>query len=1155
MSHVLGVDRGGTFTDVVRRAPDGRLSVSKLLTRQPGGEDATVAALRAHLAAHGPGFEARLGTTVATNALLERRGARVALAITRGFADLLEIGTQERPDLFALRIEKRPPLHAHVLEVDERVLADGTPRRAPDPAAVRAALAEARAAGCDVLAVLLLHSVRWPAHERLVGELARGLGFRHVALSHRVSPQPGAVPRGETAVADGYLTPLLRDYLAGVAAAAGDARAATGATPAASAVGSAPRLLFMQSGGGLCDASAAAGKDALLSGPAGGALAVARVARLCGLRSAIGLDMGGTSTDVCRVADGEPEREFETQVEGLRLRAPALRIHTVAAGGGSRLRLADGRFQVGPDSAGSDPGPACHGRGGPATLTDAHVVLGHVRPEHFPHLALDVAAAHAALAPFGDPARAASGFLEVADEHMAGAIRAVSIARGHDPRGDALVAFGGAGGLHACALAERLGLREVVIHPLAGVLSAWGLLLADRSAHAAAAVAPGEDEPRFPEAEALAELEAQGVARERVELRRLVDARYAGADHVLTIAWGARWRTDFEAAHRRAFGFAHAGRPVEAVTARVQAVAPAAVDDAPPLPERPHEPPPHERGDATRWPAFRRTDLAPGALVRGPAVLFEETATTLVAPGWTCRVDGRLCLRLRREGAPAALAAALRTPGDDPVGLEVMGRRFMAIAAEMGEQLRRTAHSVNIKERLDFSCAVFDAQGGLVANAPHIPVHLGAMGETVRALLAARELRPGDTWVSNDPYAGGSHLPDITVMSPVFRDGRLAFLVANRGHHADVGGPTPGSMPADSRDIAEEGALLSHVLLVRDGAERAGEVTRLLAAAGTRGCPERLADLRAQTAANAHGAAALAALSDELGAAAVAGWMARLADNAEAVMRDVLAGLLGGAPSRRFAFEDGLDDGTRLRVAVDVARGPRGPQAVIDFAGTSPRHAGNRNAPRAVVLAAVLYVFRTLAARPIPLSAGGLRPLELRIPPGCLLDPAPPAAVCGGNVETSQRLVDVLYGALGVQAASQGTMNNLTFGDGSFGYYETLCGGAGAGPGSDGASAVHTHMTNTRLTDVEVLEERFPVVVREFAVRRGSGGAGRWRGGDGVVRAFEFLRPLSVSLLAERRRTRPFGLCGGQPGAPGRDEVGPLGVTIRTPGGGGWGEP
>ncbi len=1141
--HLLGIDRGGTFTDVVLRGDDGRLTVRKLLTRQPGGQDATAEALREHLAAHDPDAEARLGTTVATNALLERRGARVALAVTRGFADLLDIGTQERPDLFALRIDKRAPLHARVVEIDERVLADGHVRRAPDAQAVRAALAGARADGCDVLAVLLLHSVRWPAHERLVGDVARTLGFRHVALSHLVSPQAGAVPRGETTVADGYLTPLLRDYLAGVAA-AGDVARAAGTRGA--------RLLFMQSGGGLCGAAEATGKDALLSGPAGGALAVAHVARLCGLASAIGLDMGGTSTDVCRVAGGEPEREFETQVEGLRLRAPALRIHTVAAGGGSRLRLADGRCQVGPDSAGSDPGPACYGRGGPATLTDAHVVLGHVRAEHFPHLRLDVAAARAALAAFGEPARAAAGFLEVANEHMAAAIRAVSIARGHDPRGDALVAFGGAGGLHACALAARLGMREVVLHPLAGVLSAWGLLLADRSAHAAA---PVRGEPAFPDAQAVAELAAQGVPRARIELRRLVDARYAGTDHALSVPWSARWREAFEAAHRHAFGFVHVGRPVEAVTARVLAVAPAAVADAPPLDERVHEPPPHQPGDEGRWPVWRRADLAPGARVRGPAVLVEDTATTVVDPGWTCRVDGHLCLRLVPDGAPAASSASLRTPADDPVGLEVMGRRFMAIATEMGEQLRRTAHSVNIKERLDFSCAVFDAAGGLVANAPHIPVHLGAMGETVRALLAAREVRDGDTWVSNDPYAGGSHLPDITVMSPVFRDGRLAFFVANRGHHADVGGPTPGSMPADSRDIAEEGALLSHVLLVRDGRELPQEVTQRLAAAGTRGLPERLADLRAQAAANAHGAAALHGLCDELGAPAVAGWMALLADNAEAVMRDVLGGLLGAAPARRFTFEDGLDDGARLHVSIDVARGARGPQAVIDFAGSSPRHAGNRNAPRAVVLAAVLYVFRTLAARPIPLNAGGLRPLEVRVPAGSLLDPAPPAAVCGGNVETSQRIVDVLYGALGVLAASQGTMNNLTFGDASFGYYETLCGGAGAGPGFDGASAVHTHMTNTRLTDVELLEERFPVVVREFAVRRGSGGAGRWRGGDGVLRAIEFLRPLSVSLLAERRRTRPFGLQGGQPGAPGEDEVGPSGVTIRTPGGGGCGVP
>jgi len=1154
----LSVDRGGTFTDIVARDPAGRLHVRKLLTRSPDYEDATAHALREHAAAGRDVGEVRLGTTVATNALLERRGERVLLVTTRGFADLLEIGFQDRPDLFALKIEKRALLHEAVIEVDERVMADGTIRQPADPAAILSALQAARAASArggaapiDGVAVLLLHSCVNPAHELLIERLARQAGFTHVALSHRVSPEPGAVARGDTTVADAYLTPLLRRYLAGVAAAAPGAR-----------------VRFMQSSGGLADGARVSGKDAILSGPAGGAVAVGHVARRAGLRSAIGFDMGGTSTDVCRWA-GEHARVFETVAGGVRLRAPAVDVVTVAAGGGSLLHFRDGRFAVGPDSAGADPGPACYGRGGPATLTDCNVVLGRVLPEHFPHLRLDVAAARAALAAFcgpdsfADVEAAAAGFIAIANDNMAAAIRTVSVARGHDVRDDALVAFGGAAGQHACAVARLLGMQRVVLPPLAGVLSAWGIALADVRHHEVAAVPPPsrpgagaehQPEPAFPDAAARAALQAQGFTD--ITLERTVDARYAGTDHAVNVPWSDRWREAFLQRHRAQFGFEKEGHPIELLAARVEAIgrAPAdheaanAFDDKVVISD--------DRAARVTGPVVRRNALAPGATLAGPALIVEDNATTFVDDGWRATVDRErnLVLEPAALAAPASRAPALAAaPGArrDPVGLEVMSNRFMAIATQMGEHLRRVSHSTNIKERLDYSCALFDAQGGLVANAPHIPVHLGAMGETVAALLAERTMRDGEAWVSNDPFRGGSHLPDLTVITPVFQQGRLAFLVACRGHHADVGGPTPGSMPADSRTLADEGVLLSNELLVSGGRLREREIGALLEAAGVRGIPERLQDLRAQAASNAAGARLLDELCSQLGTDVVHAWMAHVRDNAAEVMRDVIAGLLAGQPERVFRFEDGLDDGTRIAVTITARAG--GPHAIVDFAGSSPQHPGNRNAPRAVTVAAVLYVFRTLAARAIPLNAGCLLPLRIVVPPGSLLDPRPPAAVAGGNVETSQRIVDVLYGALGRLAASQGTMNNVTFGDDTFGYYETICGGAGAGPGFDGASAVHTHMTNTRITDPEVLERRFPVLLTEFSVRRGSGGAGRWRGGDGVVRALQFLRPLRVTVLAERRRTAPFGLGpGAGPGAKGEHHVTPTSLRILTPGGGGF---
>ncbi len=1135
------IDQGGTFTDVVRVDASGAVHVEKLLNARGRNErPVAIDALEGREVS-----ELRMGTTVATNALLERRGERVLLLITRGFADLLEIGHQDRPDIFALDIVKRESLAAEVRELDERVLADGTVRTPLRDDDVRAALE-----GFDCVAVVLLHAHAYPEHERRIGELARAAGYRHVALSHEVAPQIGAVGRGDTTVADAYLTPLLRRFVDAVQAAAPSSRA-----------------LFMQSSGGLADAHAVSGKDAVLSGPAGGVVAVAETARRAGVRSVVGLDMGGTSTDVCRVHDGVCARTFETVVDGVRLRAPMLSVETVAAGGGSILRHQDGRYLVGPQSAGADPGPACYGRGGPATITDANLVVGNLRPEHFPHLALDVDAARARLSELAvDGASAeqtAAAFLTLADETMAAAIRRVATARGHDVRGDALCAFGGAAGQHACAIAERLGVTTVIVPPFAGVLSAYGMGLADIVHHEVVSVGPIRVEPEddagavdveLPLECARRAIATQGVDDPTFELS--IDARTAGTDDTITVAWTPAWREEFTAEHRRRFGFAPTDAALEITTARVAAIGRTTKLAPPEMHATPHAAEAHEQAPAivaTRTierPVYRQCDLAPGATLSGPALIVDDLATVVVAPHWHARIDHHGHVILERDGRRHSALSALSDPQPrDPLGLEVMSHRFMAIAVRMGDQLRRVAHSTNIKERLDFSCAVFDGEGQLVANAPHIPVHLGAMGVTVRSLLAARTMRAGDAWLTNDPYAGGSHLPDLTVITPVFRDDTLAFFVANRGHHADIGGIVPGSMPAHSTSIHEEGALFTHELIVRDGRLLVDKLVGHFEGGGVRGIPERLGDLRAQVAANTTGAALLDELCAELetpaqpGLAAVGRWMELVADNAAEVMQDVVATLRPGS------FFDTLDDGSRI--AVEIRR--EGDRAVIDFAGTSPQQNGNRNAPRAVTIAAVLYVFRTLARRAIPLNAGCLRPLDIRIPEGSLLAPRSPAAVVGGNVETSQRVVDVLLAALGEQAACQGTMNNLTFGDATFAYYETLCGGAGATPRAAGASAVHTHMTNTRLTDVEVLESRYPVVVRRFAIRAGSGGDGERRGGDGVVREIEFLRPLEVSFLGERRRTRPFGLAGGSAGSAGTITITPRSVLVETPGGGGYG--
>ncbi len=1176
------IDRGGTFTDCIARDPDtGRLRVAKRISSDRAPLDAIRELLGIGRGAPIPPCDVRMGTTLATNALLERKGAPFALAITRGFRDLLAIGTQARPKLFDLAIRKPELLYREVLEVDARAGAAGEILARPDPAKLRRELARLRRSGLSSLAVVVLHAYRGGELEREIGALAAEVGFAHVALSHEVAPEMGLLARGDTACVDAYLTPLLREYVAELR------RELPGST-----------LRIMQSSGGLTSADRFRGPHAILSGPAGGVVACAHVAAELGAESAIGFDMGGTSTDVCRVDAGpdgafEFERVYETETAGVRIFAPMLAVHTVAAGGGSLCRFDGYRFRVGPESAGARPGPLCYGdpEARELTVTDVNLALGRLVGDRFPfplQLERVLRELHRTASHLRDagtarsPEEIASGFLEIANANMAEAIRQVSVARGYDAREYALVVFGGAGGQHACALARRLGIRRVLVHPLAGVLSAYGMGLADVAWHGEAdagraPLAPGLErslEKTFAELDARgrAALAADGFESERLESVRRLDLRHVGTETALTLPLDGDGdlRARFDRAHARAFGYARPEHPVEATVARVEVLGR-------------HRSVSRTRADATEGagaprprrrtrvfcegafregvPVYEREALGPGARLVGPALVLEATSTLVVDPGFELEIDaeGRIALTDH-----AGLAA--RAPGPrevDPVQLEIMNNLFMSIAEQMGTVLRRTAISTNIRERLDFSCAVFDGDAGLVANAPHIPVHLGAMGESVRAVIAAHpNPEPGDVFVTNDPAGGGSHLPDITVVTPVHdAAGALRFFSASRGHHADVGGITPGSMPPFSHTLEEEGVVLRALRVVRGGRLDESLVIDALAAARfpARNPRENLADLEAAIAANRAGARLLLEMMEHHGPETVLAYMSHVQDNAAAKVADEIEKL----PDGEHAFEDALDDGTPIRVRLRV----RGRRMEIDFAGTGAQVEGNLNAPRAVTIAAVIYVLRALVGEDIPLNAGCLRPVELRIPKRSVLDPDPERAVCGGNVETSQRVVDVLLGALGRLAACQGTMNNLTFGNERFGYYETIGGGAGAGPGFAGASGVHTHMTNTRITDPEVLESRFPVRVLEFALRSDSGGDGEWRGGDGLVRELEFLESMRVSILSERRERAPFGLRGGSPGARGRNthegrDVGGKAsfdvaagerVRIATPGGGGFG--
>ncbi len=1176
----FAVDRGGTFTDVVATTPDGRLVTDKLLSANPGHYgDAASEAVRRLMARYGEGpiAELRIGTTVATNALLERKGERLALAITRGFADALRIGAQARPHIFARHIVLPEQLPARVVEIDERVAADGTVLRPLEERAARAAFAKLREEGFDALAILLIHGWQHRTHEARLAALAREAGFAQVSVSHEVAPLIRMVPRGDTTVVDAYLSPILRRYTDKLAA----------SLPAAHA------LRFMQSNGGLAEVGAFRGKDAILSGPAGGVVGMVAACAPLGHTRLIGFDMGGTSTDVAHYA-GEVELTGDSVVAGVRVAAPMMQIHTVAAGGGSICRFDGARLRVGPESAGADPGPACYRNGGPLTVTDCNLFLGRIDPAFFPAVfgpggdqPLDPAAARARLeevaALLSEPKSLdtiAEGFLAIATDNMAGAIRKISVARGHDVTGYALACFGGAGGQHACRVADALGMETVLVHPLAGMLSAYGIGLAPvKAIREVSLMRPlGESftqELAALEAQARQALLDQGLAAEAICSEPRARLRFAGSDSLLTIQCDdpAAMDAAFRQLHRQRFGYSDTDVAIIVEALSVEAHgASGGLSAAAGIPETTAAAAALFPGD---WPVLARSALAAGEAVNGPMLIIDPGSTTFVEQGWQARLADEGSLTLTRS-VPLSRERAAGT-AVDPVRLEIFNNLFMAIAEEMGVVLQSTATSVNIKERLDFSCALFDRAGALIANAPHIPVHLGSMGDSIARVIEARGsaldgrgFRRGDAYVLNDPYRGGTHLPDITVIVPVFYgegQGQPDAFVAARGHHADIGGIAPGSMPPDSRTITEEGVLIDNFLAVDEGRLCEDELRAVLAAAEypARNPDRNLSDLRAQLAACTRGAELLQGAAREHGADVLAAYMNHVLANAEESVRRLLGALEDGS----FSYD--MDNGARVAVAIRIDRANR--SAVFDFTGTSDQLTDNFNAPRSITRAAALYVLRTLIDDAIPMNDGCLRPVKLIVPEGSMLNPRPGAAVVAGNVETSQVVTDALFAACRRLAPSQGTMNNFTFGNERHQYYETICGGSGAGPDHDGTSAVQTHMTNSRLTDPEILETRLPVRLDEFAIRRGSGGGGRHRGGDGVVRRVTFLEPMRANMLANRRRIAPRGICGGDDALPGRnwiersdgtcEELGATGsadmhprdsFVILTPGGGGFGK-
>ncbi|RBO93346.1 hydantoinase B/oxoprolinase family protein [Pseudochrobactrum asaccharolyticum] len=1157
------IDRGGTFTDVIGRDPQGVLHARKVLSENPSAyKDAAVQGIRLHLGLEtgepvptGAIGEVRMGTTVATNALLERKGEKLALVTTKGFRDALRIGYQERKNIFATEIIKPEALYDRVVEIDERVLADGSTEVPLDLAQAETALRALKAVGYNAVAIVFMHAYKFPAHEAAVAKIARDIGIEQVSVSHEVSPLIKLVGRGDTTVVDAYLSPVLRRYVAQVSRELDVER--TGA-----------RVMFMMSSGGLTAADMFQGKDAILSGPAGGVVGLARTGETAGFGQVIGFDMGGTSTDVAHF-DGEYERAFETEVAGVRVRAPMMLIHTVAAGGGSILHFDAGRFRVGPDSAGANPGPACYRNGGPLAVTDANVMLGKLIPDYFPSIfgpkqnqPLDVERVRALFTQMADeigddrsPESVADGFIRIAVANMVEAIKKISVQRGYDVTRYALSCFGGAGGQHACLVADALGMKNILLHPMSGLLSAYGMGLADIRATRQKALgvdldadAPAELQRLGAElaTECVAELTAQGVEEQVITKHLRAHIRYAGTDTVLSVEAtypavdaASRLRAEFEAAHKRRFGFIAENKALVIDAVELETVGGGAGEGEAA----------GNIGEATEAQADRQTrfysqgafhdaavvvreTMQRGQTVTGPAIIIEKNQTIIIEDGWQARLTEHDHVVLTRiKALPKRVAIGTEA---DPVMLEIFNNLFMSIAEQMGVTLQNTAYSVNIKERLDFSCAVFDAEGNLVANAPHMPVHLGSMDASVATAIRENPvIKPGDVFLINAPYNGGTHLPDLTVCTPVFDDEQteIRFWVASRGHHADIGGIAPGSMSPLAVNIEQEGVYIDNFKLVDQGQFREEALGDLLNGAKypVRNLTQNVNDLKAQIAANEKGVAELRKMIVHFGEDVVKAYMGHVQDNAAESVRRVLDQL----PDGQFTYE--LDQGSKIEVKVTIDRVKR--EATVDFTGTSEQRPDNFNAPQPVTRAAVLYVFRVLVDGDIPMNAGCLRPIKIIVPEGSMLSPHYPAAVVAGNVEVSQAVTNCLFGATKAMAAAQGTMNNLTFGNNEYQYYETICSGAPAGPGFNGADAVHTHMTNSRLTDPEILETRFPVMLEDFHIRENSGGRGKWTAGNGTHRTIRALEELEFAILSGHRRIRPFGLEGGEDGQLGRNEV------------------
>ncbi|MCY4306349.1 MAG: hydantoinase B/oxoprolinase family protein [Aestuariivita sp.] len=1190
------IDRGGTFTDIICLSPQGRIITKKLLSENPEQyRDAAMQGIRDCLGLKSQ--EAippekikaiKIGTTVATNALLERKGERTLLMITKGFGDLLRIGYQARPDLFSLKIKRPQLLYERAEEVDERLDEKGQVVRTLNEDTARRKLKKAYADGIRSVAIAFMHGYINPVHERRIAEIAKEVGFTQISVSHEVSPLMKLVSRGETTVVDAYLSPILKHYIQQIKIELGQNNNS--------------RLMFMQSNGGLTDALLFRGKDAILSGPAGGVIGMIKTGELAGFKKIIGFDMGGTSTDVCHYA-GTLERSFETDVAGVKLRAPMMRIHTVAAGGGSILHYQDGRFQVGPDSAGADPGPTCYRRGGPLTVTDCNVMLGKLQPHHFPSVfgpnsdePLDVGAVRTKFTILAKhiaeksreapkrPEEIAEGFLRVAVENMANAIKKISVQRGYDVTQYVLQCFGGAGGQHACLVSDILGIQKILIHPYAGVLSAYGIGLAETRTlkqrqfeQAISNINAAKDELDLLAEIALSEMATQGIDRKYIHTEYRAHLRYSGSHQSLEVKFGneAELRKRFEDAHHSRFGFISKDQALSFETLVVEAISESEkiTDCAQTYDMRKPKPIDHVNsvfsGNDMTVPLFDRDTMQPGNWVTGPAIIKEKTGTNIVESGWKADLNQYGHMILSRV-VPREVKETIGTKAD-PVMLEIFNNLFMSIAEQMGATLANTAHSVNIKERLDFSCALFDSQGGLVANAPHVPVHLGSMSDAIRTIIRLNpDLKAGDVFALNAPFNGGTHLPDVTVITPVFEanNAEPIFFIASRGHHADIGGKTPGSAPPDSKKIEEEGVVIDNFKMI-DGGKFRKEALRHILASGPYPCrniDENMADLEAQVAANNTGVREVLKMIDQFSVKTVQAYMHHVQNNAEECVRRVIESLNDG----ECRYE--LDNGDHICVAIRANHNKR--EATIDFSGTSKRHHFNYNAPLSVCNAVVLYVFRTLVGKSIPLNEGCFVPLKIIAPKGSMINAQYPSAVIAGNTEVSQLACNAMLKALDAMAGSQATMNNFIWGNDRLQNYETICGGSGAGSHFDGCDAVQTHMTNTRSTDPEVLEFRFPVCLEELSIRRGSGGKGRYFGGDGITRRIRFMEEMTVTTLCSHRRVRPFGMHGGEPGEIGREwiersdgniiehygndqnQVYPGDIFVmQTPSGGGWGIP